>query len=235
MRKTERPTGQLALDIGLSDEATLDSFLAGPEQAPLLDAMRRQADGTGDRWLYLCGPPDCGKSHLLQAACHREPAAAIYLPLGVLEQHDPAAVLDGVERVGLVALDDLQRVAGRSPWELALFRFLNLARERSCRLLLAADRSPRELPLALEDLRSRLSWGPVFRLAAPDERRRRAVLQARAERRGIALSQDVVDYILSRAPRSLPALLEVLERIDRAALAAQRPVSLPLVKRTLGW
>ncbi len=235
MGKTELPSGQLALDIGLSDEATLSSFLPGPEHEPLLDAMRRQAEGTGDPWLYLCGPPGCGKSHLLQAACHGERGAAIYLPLAALEQHEPAAVLDGVERVGLVALDDLQLVAGRPPWEVALFRFLNLAREGSCRLVLAADRSPRELPLSLEDLRSRLSWGSVYRLPAPDDHRRRAVLRARADRRGIALSQDVVDYILSRAPRGLTDLLEVLERIDRASLAAQRPVSVPLVKRAMGW
>ncbi|MEJ2531277.1 MAG: DnaA regulatory inactivator Hda [Halioglobus sp.] len=229
------PEAQLALEVRLRDEATFDNFLAGPATRPLVDALQRQLEEPGEAIIFIYGPGGSGKSHLLQAACHRGESRALYLPLAELRSCPADEVLQGVESRDLVCLDDVQRVVGDESWEEALFHLCNRARQRGCRLLVAGDAAPRALALELEDLRSRLGWGIVYQLTRPGDEEKAAILQFRAARRGLALPGEVAVFIVSRAPRALEQLLELLERLDRASLARQRALSIPFVKQTLGW
>lgn len=226
---------QLALEVQLRDDATLENYLAAPSVEPLVAALERQLGPEGEAIVFICGTPGCGKSHLLQAACHLAGAGALYLPLAELARYSPAEVLQGVETLELVCLDDLDSVLGLDEWELALFDLFNRARQWGCRLLLAAGGPPRTLSVKLPDLHSRLSWGIVYQLPQADDEARTAILQFRAARRGLSLSDEVAAYIVHRAPRSLDHLLEVLDDLDRASLAQQRALSIPFVKQALGW
>ena len=235
MTQAPTPEGQLALEIRLRDEATFDNFLAGDATRPLVNALQRQVEASGEAIIFIYGPAGCGRSHLLQAACHRVGSHALYLPLATLRDHPAGEVLQGVESMGLVCLDDVNRVLGDEDWEEALFHLCNRARQQGCRLLVAGDAAPRALALGLEDLRSRLGWGLVFQLTQPGDEEKAAILQFRADRRGLALSPEVAAFIVSRAPRALHQLLGLLERLDRASLAQQRALSVPFVKQILGW
>lgn len=226
---------QLPLLVQLRDDATLDNFLVTEATAPLVDAVRSMSEGQGEAVVYIHGAQGSGKSHLLQGGCHLAGDNALYLPLRELAVYPPEEVLSGVETLGLVALDDLDVVMGQEAWEHALFGLYNRAREWGCRLLLAADAAPRALAVELADLRSRLGWGVVYRLVSADDEQKQAILQSRAARRGLKLNDDVASFIVTRAPRDLGQLLELLERLDRASLARKRALSIPLVKQVLGW
>ncbi|MGB1140482.1 MAG: DnaA regulatory inactivator Hda [Halioglobus sp.] len=227
--------GQLPLAVNLRDDAHFDNFLTRPGLESPLAALRLQAKGAGESFIYLCGPPGAGKSHLLQACCQVPGASAQYLPLSQLRNFAPAEVLSGLDTLELVCLDDLHAVAGSDEWEVALFNFYNAAQKSGCRLLVAALEPPRALDLALEDLRSRLSSAVVFRLGEATDEEKAAILTFRAERRGMALSPDTASYIVSRAPRALHDLLALLDTLDEASLVSKRPVSIPFVRETLRW
>jgi DnaA family protein len=47
------------------------------------------------------------------------------------------------------------------------------------------------------------------------------------------LADDVISYLLTRMRRDLRSLTAVLDRLDRASLEKQRPITLPLVRETL--
>ena len=227
---------QLPLPVQLRDEATLDNFLPSPATLPLVAALRQQAEGTGEAIIYIYGADGVGKSHLLQASCHLAGAGrALYLPLGELADHAPEEVVQGIEALGLVCLDDVDRVLGRADWELALFHLFNRARQRGCALLVAGDAAPRALRVDLPDLRSRLAWGIVYQLALAGDDEKIAILQFRARRRGLTLSRDVCSYLVSRSARDMDALLVLLETLDNASLVEQRALSIPFVKAVLGW
>jgi DnaA family protein len=223
------------LEVQLKDDATLENYHASSQVRPLLHAIEGQLAPDGEPVIYLHAANGCGKSHLLQAACHLAGESALYLPLGELAQYPPADVLRGIETLDLVCVDDIECVLGHDEWELALFDLFNRARECNCRLLLAGDRPPRTQAVRLPDLRSRLSWGVVFRLPQLDDESLGDVLRFRAARRGLSLSGEVAGYIVKRAPRSLDRLLELLDRLDRASLAEKRALSIPFVKQSLGW
>jgi DnaA family protein len=226
---------QLSLAVHLRDDATLDNFLALPRVQPLLSALQTQLEPTGEAVIYLYGPAGSGKSHLLQASCHVAATETLYLPLAELRQYPAAEVLQGVEHVDRVCIDDIHAVLGDANWELALFNLYNSAREQGCRLVVAGSAAPRSLAVNLADLRSRLSWGIVYQLTPGDDADKAAILQFRATRRGLTLPAGVASYIVSRAPRAMGPLLEILDLLDRASLAQQRALSIPFVKETLGW
>jgi len=226
---------QLSLAIHLRDDATLDNYLALPQVQPLLNALQTQLEPAGEPVIYLYGSAGSGKSHLLQASCHVAATETLYLPLAELRQYPAQDVLQGVERLDRVCIDDIHAVLGDANWELALFNLYNSARQQGCRLVVSGAAAPRALQINLADLRSRLSWGIVYQLAQGDDADKAAILQFRAARRGLTLSPGVASYIVSRAPRGMVQLLEVLDLLDKASLARQRALSIPFVKEALGW
>nr|WP_303900953.1 DnaA regulatory inactivator Hda [Thiohalomonas denitrificans] len=223
-------SAQLPLGIGLRDGATFDNFFAGPNTEVVVQLER------GDEpFLFLWGSSSSGRSHLLQAACQGMSGGgggAVYLPLSDNVELAPE-MLEGLETMALVAVDDLQQVAGDTEWELGLFHLYNRARESGCRIIVAADAPPGALGILLPDLRSRLGWGPVYQLLPLADGDKRTALQLRARRRGMALSDEVANYILQRSPRDLHSLFSMLEHLDRASLAAQRRLTIPFVREQL--
>jgi DnaA family protein len=226
-------TDQLPLQISLRPAARLDGYVAGGN-AEALHAVTAAAEGHGERFLFLHGPQGAGKTHLLAGACNRAAATArscVYLPLGELCALS-AEVLQGLETMDLVCLDDVERAADPA-WERALFSLYNVLRDCGGHLIAAAAVPPAALPLGLPDLRSRLAWGLTLSLHPLAGDALAEALRTAALARGLTLSAEVADYLLRRFPRNLPALLEVLERLDQASLAARRPLTLPFVRSAL--
>ncbi|WP_104203589.1 DnaA regulatory inactivator Hda [Billgrantia saliphila] len=231
-----RAPAQLPLGVGLRDDATFDSYLPAAN-ASLVDRLVHQLDAGGEPFLYLWGGPGTGRTHLLQAACHAasdRDMRALYLPLRDLG-HFPPLMLEDVERLDLVAIDDINAVIGRRRWEEGLFHAFNRLRDAGKRLVVSASAAPRQLPVKLPDLASRLTWGVTFHLHGLDDSERLQAMQLRARLRGMQLPDEVARYILHRGPRSLGELFEALAELDRASLTAQRKLTIPFVKQALGW
>jgi len=91
---------------------------------------------------------------------------------------------------------------------------------------------PVDLPLR-EDLRTRLGWGHVFAIQPLTEPEVRAALRREADRRGVFISDDVMDYLLTRFARDLKHLMAQLERLDEFSLATKRAITVPLLKQML--
>jgi len=230
---------QLPLGVRLRDDATFKNYYPGSNAAALGYVERLcQADaGWTESLIYLWGSAGVGRSHLLQAAClqlEQIDQQAVYLPLLEMVEHGPA-LLEGLEDCALVCLDDLEAVAGQDAWEVALFHLFNRLRDNGHRLLLSANAAPRELPLQLADLQSRLSQALVFQMRELAEDDKLHALQLRASRRGLQLPDEVAAFILNRGSRSMSGLFELLERLDQASLQAQRKLTIPFLKETLGW
>ena len=51
----------------------------------------------------------------------------------------------------------------------------------------------------------------------------------------VHLTDEVGHFILTRGTRSMSALFDLLEQLDQASLQAQRKLTIPFLKETLGW
>ena len=228
---------QLPLALRWPRRQRFDHFHAGGNAAALAAVRSLAVDEAGTDGaprIYLHGPAGCGRSHLLMAACQAASAAGRrvqYLPLAALG--DPAAALQGVAGSELLALDDVHAIAGQREAELALFELYNRTRAEGSGLLFAADAAPAQLGIGLPDLRSRLGACTQYLLKPLDDRERRDVLRSQAAMRGIVLDDAVLDWLFARHARDLGALLDLLDRLDQASLAAQRRVTVPFLRGLL--
>jgi DnaA family protein len=59
------------------------------------------------------------------------------------------------------------------------------------------------------------------------------VLRRAADERGVFLSDEVMDYMLTRFARDLASLMQLLQQLDAYALRTQRAVTIPLIKSML--
>ena len=204
---------QIPLDLAYRPALGMADFVIAPGN--------RDAVAWIDRWpdwpshaLAIHGPKGSGKTHLAHVwqarsnAVFLERAPAMDAPL------PPAVVLDAPQA-----------------WpEAALLHLHNRLREAGGHLLIVSELPPARWPVALPDLASRLAGMPAVELAAPDDDLLVAVMAKQFADRGLEVNEDVLRYVASRVERSFAAAAEMVARIDRAALAQQRRVTLALAR-----
>jgi DnaA family protein len=227
-------TAQLPLALDLRHAPGLDDFIVGRNRA-LLEQLHRALDDNGEHLIFISGPTGSGRSHLLLGQCNAAEQAGLrcaYLPLREHPSLTPT-MLEGMEQFDLLAIDDVDAIAGEVDWETGLFNLFNRCRDNHRRLVFSATSGPAALPIRLPDLRSRLSWGLTIALHPLDDDGRHQLLQLLAERRAMRLPDDVARYLLERASRHPRDLVELVGRLDRASLAEKRHLTIPFVRACL--
>ncbi|MEF7613923.1 DnaA regulatory inactivator Hda [Aquincola sp. MAHUQ-54] len=215
---------QLPLAFGPRPPQTFDSYLARAN-APAVAHL--QALSLPAAPVYLWGPAGSGKTHLLHA-----------LILAAQERGERAGWFSAQAPLpfefddtwSLIVIDDADALD--APRQHGAFTLFVEAMTHGVQLVAAGRMPPVDLPVR-DDLRTRLGWGHVFALQPLGESEARAVLRREADRRGIFLSDEVMDYVLSRFSRDLKNLMGLLDRLDDFALAEQRAVTVPLLKLML--
>lgn len=217
---------QLTLGINLRDDATFDNYFAGQNEQVVYNLQMQE-----EPYIFLFGTKGSGKSHLLQAACHqmgKKNLPVAYLPLA--EEGLMPVILDGLESMSLIALDDIEKIIGDENWEHALFNLYNRVREKGVNMLVSSTEPLASLNIKLADLKSRLSWGPIFKLTALNDKGKQLALQQRAKNRGLDLADDVVTYLLKRSPRDMNSLFSLFEKLDKASMVEKRKLTIPFIK-----
>lgn len=169
--------------------------------------------------LAVHGPAGCGKTHLGHVWQERVGAGALFLSAPTTLPDLPAKphlILDEP------ALDETD-----------FFHLLNRVKNDGGALLLLSREAPARWNVQLPDLASRLKALPAVEVAAPDDALLGAVLVKHFSDRQINVAPEVVDYLLRHIERSFAAAAETAERLDRAALAEGKAITVPLAKRIL--
>lgn len=225
---------QLTLDIGLREDSTFANYHIGKNQIAV-DSCLAVINGA-ETYAFIAGSLGSGKTHLLQAACHavgETGRAAFYLPLAEYQDYNPE-VFQGLEQLSLVCIDDIQAIAGQALWEEALMDLFNRMKDAAQCLLLAADNKPHFIGAQLPDLVSRLNSGMVLQLQPLSDSEMCGILQEKAIARGFQLPTEVASYLLRHRTRNMKGLIDSLNSLDKASLAAHRKLTIPFIKDVLG-
>lgn len=225
---------QLSLGLELSHTSTFDNYYPGKNQQ-LVQALKDCADNQGEKYIFLWGAAGAGKTHLLQATCHRaleQKQSAIYVSLSQLHYY-AEAILDNLHNLSLVCIDDIQYAAKHSLWEERLFILFNEIYSHEGRLLIAGDSIPNELGMELRDLVSRLNWGLSFKVQALDEGEKVEMLKQLAYQTGLILSDEVVQFLINRVKRDTGSLLDTFKILNQVSITEKHRLTVPFIKKVL--
>jgi len=219
---------QIPLDFTHRSAMGEADFLVVPGNADAVAWLDSWPDWPGPA-LVLFGPSGCGKSHLAQIWRARSRASLI-----TPDDLEIDSIPDLLRPIRALVLDRAHEVAGDPLRERALFHLYNTAREVGGHLLLLADNAPVNWVLRLPDLRSRLLSCPAVGMAAPDDSLFMAVLVKLFSDRQVRVGEDVIQWLLTRTERSFANARHVVDALDRAALAAKKPITVPFCRQVLG-
>jgi hypothetical protein len=190
--------------LPLTTAASAETILTGLSLEPVFAALAGAASWPF-RAAVLAGPPRSGKS--LIARWFAQGGAA-----GGLGD----------------ALDDADSMP-----EDALFHRWNRAQAEGRPLLIVSNRGPGAWHVALPDLASRLGAALMIEIGAPDDDLLRALVESHAARRGLALGEGVMAYVMPRLERSHAAAEALVETIDRLSLERKAAVTISLARDAL--
>ncbi|HEX6929731.1 MAG TPA: DnaA regulatory inactivator Hda [Gammaproteobacteria bacterium] len=223
---------QLTLGMSLGSGLDFSLFVSRGNDAAV-QAMREAVHAP--QFVYLWSESAAGRTHLLHAACHDAADAgrrAGLLPLRDAEKWQPD-LLDGWEALDVVALDDIDAIAGKRDWERSIFTLYNELRDAGNSLLVTSRRPPAAQDFALPDLKSRLGAMLVYQLHALDDEGRLDALTRKAKARGMELPEETGRYLLTRVSRDMRDLAALLDRLDQASLTQKRRLTVPFVRDQL--
>lgn len=236
------PPPQLALPH------TFDTFVVGPGNALAREASlalaRGRAFGAGP--LFLSGPTGTGKSHLARALVHEARShgapRALYtsaesftseLMLAIREQNTPSFRRRHRRDCELFVLEDVQFLEGKNATQIELFHTVEHLRLVGARVVLTADRLPRELTRLDPRLSSQLSSGLVAEMDMPDRELRRDILRDRAARGGFRLPDDCLALLVDSVHGSVRDLEGVLMQLVASSALLGRPIDRALAETAL--
>ena len=223
---------QLVLPISTDPDATWAHWVSRRETELVEHALTDITSSPPG--VFVWGEEGLGKSHLLQAVCASLGSEASYVPLSLVLDVPPSALLDGVEGTAAVLIDDVELAISSDDWQEGLFHCFNRCVDTGTPLIVASRVAVAGLNDLLPDLKSRLALLAGFRLPSWEMDAFESLLIHLAKHRGLILTDDVARYLTRRLRQTPTEALVAIEQIERSSLIEQRTPTIPFLK-TLGF
>jgi chromosomal replication initiation ATPase DnaA len=217
MPETGRPR-QIPLALGHKPALGRDDLIVTPANAEAVSMIDRWPDWPS-AVMVLAGPAGSGKSHL--ASIWREGSEAASVP------SDGRGGIGGA-LTGPILIDGI----GSGPFdEAGLFHLLNAVQSNGAHLLFTSRRFPLAWGATLPDLVSRLRAATTVEVHEPDDALLEGVIAKLFADRQVDVEPHVVTYLARRIERSVATAIDVVDRLDRAALEEKSRITRSLAAR----
>lgn len=192
---------------------TFDNFIVGKSNQVVQAAVYTVACYPSEKInpLFIYGGVGLGKTHLLHAAGnylveHRPELNVLYVTcetftndyvdsLRLAKDKSNTAFRDKYRNVDVLMIDDIQFISNKPGIQEEFFHTFNDLYQNNKQIIIASDRSPKEMSALEERLRSRFSSGLIQDIQSPDYGTRVAILRKKASQEGYLVDDDVINYI----------------------------------------
>src|SRR5271163_2797323 len=232
----------------LNPRYTFDAFVIGSGNQFAHAACQAVAERPSKAYnpLFLYGGVGMGKTHLMQAIGHevkrRQPQAAIcYVSsekftndmINSLRYDKMTSFRDKFRSVDVLLVDDIQFLAQKERTQEEFFHTFNALHESLKQIVIASDRSPKELAEIEDRLRSRFEWGLIADIQPPDLEKKVAILQKKAEQEKVTLPTDVALYVAQNIRSNVRELEGALIRLVAHSSLIGAEITLPYAQQVL--
>ena len=208
---------------------TFESFIEGANNEFAKSATQAVAEAPGKQAfnpLIIYGGVGLGKTHLLHAIGNRimETNYSIRVVMATSEKF----TLDFVNglrknrtvefarqyrRADVLLIDDIQFFRGKEQTQEQFFHTFNELYQAGKQIVLTADRFPGEMQGLQDRLLSRFQSGLSVDVQPPDFEVRVAILMDKAERNGVELSYDIIEFIATHMKSNIRDLEGTIIRL----------------------
>ena len=232
----------------LNPRYTFDAFVIGSGNQFAHAACQAVAERPSKAYnpLFLYGGVGMGKTHLMQAIGHevkrRQPQAAIcYVSsekftndmINSLRYDKMTSFRDRFRGVDVLLIDDIQFLTGKERTQEEFFHTFNALHDTMKQIVIASDRSPKELAEIEDRLRSRFEWGLIADIQPPDLETKVAILQKKAEQEKVTLPTDVALYVAQNIRSNVRELEGALIRLVAHSSLIGAEITLPYAQQVL--
>ncbi|WP_040492875.1 chromosomal replication initiator protein DnaA [Ilumatobacter nonamiensis] len=233
---------------GLSSDYTFDTFVKGASNQFALAASLRVAETPARSYnpLFIYGSAGLGKTHLLYAIGHyvhsnyrhhkvRYVSTETFMNeyVEAIRQNTTNFLRQRYREIDVLLIDDIQFIANKEGLQEEFFHTFNALHGANKQIVISSDRMPDAIPTLEERLRSRFKWGLITDIQPPDVETRLAILRNKAEREGIEVPGDALEFVAENISTNIRELEGALVRVMAFASLSRQPITIDLVREQL--
>ncbi|MBM3130125.1 MAG: chromosomal replication initiator protein DnaA [Chloroflexi bacterium] len=224
--KPRGETAQQRAPAPLNPKYTFETFIVGNSNRLAHAATLAVAEHPGESYnpLFLYGGTGLGKTHLLHAL-GQHPNVRGRRVLYVSSETFTNDLINAIRNqttpefrrvyreVDVLLIDDIQFIGGKESTQEEFFHTFNHLYSANKQIVISSDRHPRAIPTLEDRVRSRFEGGMITDIQPPDLEMRIAILRTKADALGVAVPNEVLDFIAHKVQSNIRELEGALTRI----------------------
>jgi len=220
----------------LKSKYTFDTFLIGESNRFAHTTAVAVAESPGKMYnpLFIYGKSGLGKTHLMQAIGNyivdNSNKNVLYITsdqfiadfLGINKRDENGQNFSSIDlfkekyrNIDVLIIDDIQFLAGANQTQTEFFHTFNNLYDANKQIIISSDRSPDDLKLLEERLRTRFYWGMTVNILPPDLDLRINILKNKisAQKMEKEVPIDVIEYIANNCESDIRQLEGAITRL----------------------
>lgn len=235
-------------ETNFNNNYRFENFIEGPANQFVKSAAMGIAARPGQTYspLFIYGGVGLGKTHILHSVGHyiREHHKKLRVHCITTEQFINDLVdnlrnksIDRMKRfyrneIDVLLIDDIQFLQNRLNFEEEICNTIEALINQKKQIIITSDKPPSQLKLS-ERLIARMEWGLVAHMGVPELETRVAILQYKAQQKGMDIPQNIAFYIAEHIYNNVRQLEGAVNKLSAYIRLLNLSVTEELVEKAL--
>ncbi len=230
------PTEKIKLETNLNPKYLFENFIVGESNRFAHAAALSVAENPGRMYnpLFIYGKSGLGKTHLMHAIGNyissNTSKNVLYVTseqfitdfLGINKKDKKGTNFDYIDyfknkyrNIDVLIIDDIQFLGSAQQTQQEFFHTFNKLYDDNKQIIISSDRSPDDLKILEDRLRTRFSWGLSVNIFPPDFELRKQILLKKISGQGMSsnVPNDVIEYIANNCQSDVRQLEGAVTRL----------------------